>query len=312
MSVWAKSWAYEQRCGEARKSGKYEGKYKGNPSAKSVLVAIAEFANEKGECWASQDTLAEMCDMEPRTVRTQLAHLEKLGFIERTERRRKDGTRSSDVLVLQAPADRLKPPTRQRPAQPETDQPENFSAGDHQPENGGASTGKLLQHNRKTATDQPENFSGLYTYEPSVEPSGEPVARGGASSKEPVEPLPDDATGTCLLLLKKVKGVSKNYGELAVLVAEFRGEFPGADPVEVCRDYEFKHRHGMKTKNHALRLREFFRTANGGGFGRASPGPASGNQANGDGGNGKEARNGANQRGSAGYTEDFEFLFSDD
>lgn len=127
-------------------------------------------------------------------------------------------------------------------------------------------------------------------------------------------PLPDNATGSCLLLLKKVMGIGKDYGELALLVAELREEFPEADPVEVCRDYEFKHRHGLKTKNHPNRLRQFFRTANSGGVSsRASPDErAGGVGANGNAGSGKEARNGADRQSAAGYTEGYEFLFSDD
>ena len=174
MSVWAKAWAYEQRCGKVRAEGRYAGKYKGNPTAKAVLVAVAEFADERGRCWAGQDTIAAMGDMEERTVREQLAHLEDdLALIRREPRRRSDGTRTSDMIYLLPPADRLKPPRAQ--------QPENL-AGGH------ASTGKLRSDNRKTTADQPAQFS---PHEPSertvIEPSEEndPSSYDSGSADEP-------------------------------------------------------------------------------------------------------------------------------
>lgn len=76
------------------------------------------------------------------------------------------------------------------------------------------------------------------------------------------EPLPDDVTSQCLLLLKKVKGMGKNYGELALLLAELREEYPFVDPEKVCKDYELYHRNPPKpTKNHLLKLRRFFENA---------------------------------------------------
>lgn len=174
MSVWAKAWAYEQRCGEVRAEGRYAGKYKGNPTAKALLVAIAEFADEEGRCWASQETLAEMADVEERTVREQLAYLEDdKKLIRREERRRPDGTRTTDMIYLLAPPERLKPPRAR--------QPENL-AGGH------PSTGKLRSDNRKTTAHQPAQFS---PHEPSertvIEPSEEndPSSYDSGSADEP-------------------------------------------------------------------------------------------------------------------------------
>lgn len=90
--------------------------------------------------------------------------------------------------------------------------------------------------------------------EPSVESSREPSEKLPAA-----EDLPDDATASCLLLLRKVEGFPRDQGKVALAVAELRAEFPDADPLQVCRDYEWKHRNGTKSKNHLARLRAFFK-----------------------------------------------------
>lgn len=252
MSICAKSWAYEQRCGKVRESGKYAGSYKGDPTAKAVLVAVAEFANAKGECWPGQLTLADMCDMDERTVRAKLAHLEdELKLIERTERRRRDGTRTSDSLRLLAPTHRLRPPAENpsSEAQAETgeeSQPENHSGDSWL-------TGKVMQVERKSNAGQPEAFSAQCRDEPSVEPSDELSAAAGEGT-----PLSDNVTASCLLLLNKVEEFPRDRTKVALMLADLHEQFPLADPVKVSRDYEWKHRNGMKTRNHLNRLRAFF------------------------------------------------------
>lgn len=80
-------WAYQQ---SVDRSG-----------AKFTLVTAAQYANENGVCWVGQDTLAEDMSMGVSTVRRHLDHLENdLELIERIERRRRDGTRTSDFIKL--------------------------------------------------------------------------------------------------------------------------------------------------------------------------------------------------------------------
>jgi hypothetical protein len=117
MSVWAQSWAYEQRLGKWRnlKGGKRS--WKGDPGAKSVLAAVATFADENGYAYCGQDTLAEMTDMTERSVREHLHNLEHAYGKIRREHRRKGSGRSrgeftSDGIWLLAPAHRLRPPRR--------------------------------------------------------------------------------------------------------------------------------------------------------------------------------------------------------
>lgn len=134
MSVWAQSWAYEQRLGRWRgpKGGKRA--WKGDPGAKSVLAALATFADEDGYCYAGQDTLSEMTDMSERSVREHLHNLEHAyGKIRREHRRRErgggKGKFTSDGIWLLAPAHRLRPP-RKGDAPPAEEPAENFAVGE--------------------------------------------------------------------------------------------------------------------------------------------------------------------------------------
>ena len=132
MSVWAQSWAYEQRLGRWRETGKGRRSWKGDPGAKSVLAAVATFADENGYAYCGQDTLAEMTDMTERSVREHLHNLEHAYGKIRREHRRKGSGRgrgefTSDGIWLLAPTHRLRPPRRGEVA--EAEPAEEFAAG---------------------------------------------------------------------------------------------------------------------------------------------------------------------------------------
>jgi hypothetical protein len=134
MSVWAQSWAYEQRLGKWRELKGGKRSWKGDPGAKSVLAAVATFADENGYCYAGQDTLAEMTDMTERSVREHLYNLEHAYAKIRREHRRKEkgggkGEFTSDGIWLLAPAHRLRPP-RKGDAPPLEEPAENFAVGE--------------------------------------------------------------------------------------------------------------------------------------------------------------------------------------
>lgn len=69
-------------------------------SEKLVLLALANFANDKMECWPSQERLADDTELSPRTVWAALAKLETFGLVSRERRSRPDGTRSTDRFTL--------------------------------------------------------------------------------------------------------------------------------------------------------------------------------------------------------------------
>ena len=165
MSVWAQSWAYEQRLGRWRGTKKGRRAWKGDPGAKSVLAAVATFADEKGYAYCGQDTLAEMTDMTERSVREHLHNLEHAYGKIRREHRRKGSGRgrgefTSDGIWLLAPAHRLRPPRREEVV--EAEPAEEFSVGEKR------------AHGRKSLP--PGRRKGFPGNRQGVEPSGEPSA----------------------------------------------------------------------------------------------------------------------------------------
>ncbi|MCA6269180.1 helix-turn-helix domain-containing protein [Phenylobacterium sp.] len=67
---------------------------------KLVLLALANFANNQNQSWASQSTMAKMTALTTKTIRKALASLEASGLITRQERHREDGSRSTDLITL--------------------------------------------------------------------------------------------------------------------------------------------------------------------------------------------------------------------
>jgi hypothetical protein len=171
MSVWAQSWAYEQRLGRWRETEKGKMSWKGDPGAKSVLAAVATFADENGYAYCGQDTLAEMTDMTERSVREHLHNLEHAYCKIRREHRRKGSGRSrgeftSDGIWLLAPAHRLRPPKRGEIA--EIEPAEEFSDGE-----------KRAHRRKSLPPGGRKNFPGnRQGGEPSEDPSGVPASPG--------------------------------------------------------------------------------------------------------------------------------------
>lgn len=80
------TWAIEQDCGGA--------------GPKLVLVCIANYADENGNCWPSQKRLAKDSNQTERSVRAHLSKLEAKDFLQRKPRTRSDGTFDSDYITL--------------------------------------------------------------------------------------------------------------------------------------------------------------------------------------------------------------------
>lgn len=135
MSVDAIGWAFRMDTGDM--------------TAKCVLLAMANHADQEDRCWPSQKKLAAMCTTTDRTVRAAIVRLEGRGLIVRHKRFRENGGNSSDMFVLQthvgAPA----------------------SGGGPDPPSGRVVT--------PASAPPPEGASGLTSLEPSsTEPSIEP------------------------------------------------------------------------------------------------------------------------------------------
>lgn len=72
MNLQAVEWAGRQHVGGA--------------GPKLMLLALAHWADEFGECWPSQERLAEFCNLSVRSVRNHLQMLLSRGLIERSTR----------------------------------------------------------------------------------------------------------------------------------------------------------------------------------------------------------------------------------
>lgn len=85
MGFHAMKWAAEQTVG--------------SPTRKLVLLVIAEAADDDSwETFAGQETIASNAEVTVRTVGRALSELEGMGVIERRQRRRPDGYRTSDLI----------------------------------------------------------------------------------------------------------------------------------------------------------------------------------------------------------------------
>jgi hypothetical protein len=101
MSIAALNWAWSQNCR--------------NPTSKLVLLALADKANEDGECWPGMDSVAEMAGVSSRQVSTHLARLEEAGLIVRKRRRSALGRLGRYVFHLQLSTGRGLPVDHRKP-----------------------------------------------------------------------------------------------------------------------------------------------------------------------------------------------------
>lgn len=134
---------------------------------KSVLVALADRANGDGYSYPGQKTLAEMTGQSERSVREHVEWLEENGYVRRKERRRSDGTRTSDGYNL-PPMDstgnirrwtttgntRRLTQEHETPDQNEATTPPATGKSRHQ------STGRIRQTNRQNSPSSPAESAG--------------------------------------------------------------------------------------------------------------------------------------------------------
>lgn len=132
----------------------------GGMSAKAVLLSLANYANEYGECWASQQTIADGAECSVRQVRRILIDLAERGLIARERRGGAGKGRDTDMIRLRM---------RELPAiltskRREEEQPDKMSGsqatGHHVRGASGQSvrgaTGQMRGGNRTTVSDNPK------------------------------------------------------------------------------------------------------------------------------------------------------------
>lgn len=67
--------------------------------AKTVYMYLKDRSNADDTCWPSVRRIAEDLKLSRRTVQRALADLERHGFLERTHRRRPNGSLTSNFIV---------------------------------------------------------------------------------------------------------------------------------------------------------------------------------------------------------------------
>lgn len=146
MSVQAITWALEQSCSTA--------------TEKAVLLVVANYVGPDGTTWVGQETIATQACCSIKTVERALSAFEKAKWITRERRHRKDGSRTSDLIVSSGP---------NHPEQRENDLTDKKSVGrspNRQP----------VQTKQTTSPNLPDCVSGLTSFEPLEEPLGDAVA----------------------------------------------------------------------------------------------------------------------------------------
>lgn len=88
MSHEASAWALKAKCSSAIE--------------KSILMVVASYVGPDGTCFPSHKTISDLSCASLRSVVRALASFEDRGWIERRERRRRDGSRTSDLIVFTA------------------------------------------------------------------------------------------------------------------------------------------------------------------------------------------------------------------
>ena len=131
MSIAALNWAWSQECP--------------NAPSKLVLLALADKANEEGECWPGMDTVAAMAGVSQRQVSTHLGRLEQAGLVVRKRRRSSLGRLGRNVYHLNMTSgstlpvdhekstsgseDHMDPPAHRKPDVPASGSPASPATG---------------------------------------------------------------------------------------------------------------------------------------------------------------------------------------
>lgn len=162
------------------------------PREKLLLILIASHANDEGECFPSQTTLAYRSGLSRRTVLRSLAELEERGVITRRQRRRPDGSRSSDTIRLNVHGAPVRPPLAGG----------NLTDGARvtfPPQGDSVSPGgdSLTRHGDSVSPHGDNDDTArcpVVTAEPVIEPISEPVRESSAADAAAQQPGPSAST----------------------------------------------------------------------------------------------------------------------
>lgn len=142
-----------------------------SPTAKLVLLILANYADENGQCFPPVKRIVADTGLSERGVRGAIKALMDCGAVSKAARRRKDGTQTSDLFTLFHGAKEQTAP--RAPSQPAPD---------------AACDDDSLHH----VPVQPAPRAPLTSFEPSLEPSlAAVVVREPANDAVPADDWPD-------------------------------------------------------------------------------------------------------------------------
>lgn len=133
----------------------------GDASEKLLLLTLANYANEAGESWYSQERLSFDTEIPERTLRRKLQALTEKGLIEVIPRRREDGQKTSSLIrLVHQPANlaagttgqKEAPPPAKNPGQP----PATCMAG--QESTGNPQEPKIPKRSKKSLPEYTDDF----------------------------------------------------------------------------------------------------------------------------------------------------------
>src|SRR5690606_10712214 len=101
MSFQAMAWAVKQKVG--------------NATGKAILLMLANYADESGECFPSQETLANECECSTATIARWVKHFEEHGLLSRQKQYGEGGYRRADRLKLEINLPITELPSRELP-----------------------------------------------------------------------------------------------------------------------------------------------------------------------------------------------------
>lgn len=155
MSVQAITWALDQSCATA--------------TEKAVLLVVANYVGPDGTTFVGQETISEQACCSIKTVERALAAFEKAGWIQRERRHRKDGSRTSDLIISKGP----KHPERRENVQ--TDNKSGRRSPNRHP----------VQTKQTSCPNLPDTVSGLTSFEPLEEPLEEDAVAAREPANDP-------------------------------------------------------------------------------------------------------------------------------
>jgi hypothetical protein len=169
MSWQATAWAVRQKTGSAAR--------------KVLLLVLANYADEHGICWPSQERLESETEMSVDTIQRHTKVLVRDGILKVTRRRRKSGTWAALIYQLHMHVETT-PQNAARSEGEHADASEPLADRSTMPQPAATIPHPAADHAAMTTSTVPQSLR----HKPSIEPSSEPSLKPSSPKRrKPVE-----------------------------------------------------------------------------------------------------------------------------